>query len=62
MQIIQFLKSHKTMFAALGASLAVAATHLAGLVPPPYDAVLTAVAIGLAALSGGPRPASSATP
>lgn len=62
MKFVEWLKAHKAMFAALGASAAVAATHMAGLVPPPYDAVLTAAAIALAALSGGPQPSGTAGP
>lgn len=60
MKLFPWIVAHKAMFAAFGASVAVAATHMAGLVPPPYDAVLTAAAIALAALSGGPQPAAPA--
>lgn len=60
--MLQWLSNHKTQVAAVAAATAVGLNHLAGFMPPPYDGLLTAVALGLAAVSGpAAQPASPAT-
>lgn len=51
--ISSWIAAHKTQIGALAAALAAASTA----VPSPYSAYLTAAAIALATLSGGPLPA-----
>jgi hypothetical protein len=50
--LFAWLAAHK----ALLGSIAAAAAAASGAVSPPYSEYLTALAIALAALSGGPRP------
>lgn len=54
--MLSWLQSHK----ALVGSVVTALVAISGVVPPPYSEYLSAAAVILAALSGGPQPASPA--
>lgn len=56
MKLVTWIAGHKAQIGTLAAALAAASTA----VPPPYSAYLTAAAIALATLSGGPLPAPTA--
>jgi hypothetical protein len=52
-----WISRHKALIAAAAGSIVVGLAHLGGQLPPPWDQIVTAVAIIMAALSGGPQPA-----
>jgi hypothetical protein len=54
--IAGWIPRHKALIAAVAGSLVVGLAHLGQLLEPPWDQIVTAVAITLAALSGGPMP------
>ncbi len=55
--IKQFFSSHKALVGAIAAVL----TSVSGVLPPPYDQLAMAIAVTLAALSGGVKLPAPAT-